>query len=135
MKIHNWTMTGAVLMILLGIARGFGGISLLVQGAGTAPGIIADEGTVRILAIGLIVTALLLIASAAGIIRSKGRFRQIGIAAALVFLIDSIVNGIFLYGGPRREGIVMNALTAAVIIVCLRIGRSPFLSHASDPGA
>jgi hypothetical protein len=123
MKIHKWTLAGAVLMILLGIARGFGGISLLVQGDRTAPGIIADMRTARILASGLILVSMFLIVSAVGIIRRKRSFFHLGIAAALAFLIDGAVNGFFLYGGPRTEGMVMNTLTAAVIVTCLRIGR------------
>lgn len=123
MKIPKSILVGAILMILLGLARTAGGIALLVQSKGTLLNIIAAENTIRILAIGLILIGSIEIIAAIGVLRLKRIFWIIGIAVTVAFVIDGAINGYFLFGKPGDQGTIVNSIVAILIISCLLAGR------------
>lgn len=126
MKIPKSILIGSILMILLGLARGVGGLTLLMQGKSALPNIIASESTIRILAVGLIMIGVLEIISAVGVLRLKRFFWIFGIAVTLAFVIDGAINGYFLFGKSGEGGTIVNSLVAIFIIGCLWIGRNAF---------
>lgn len=132
MKIPKSIIIGAVLMILLGLARGIGGIALLIQGKNTLPNIIAGENTIQILANGLILIGLLEIVSAIGILRLKRAYWILGIVVTVAFVIDGAINGYFLFGKPGDQGTVINSIAALLIISFLFIGRKVFTHSLSQ---
>jgi len=134
MKLPKSIIIGIVMMILLGLARGIGGIILLLQGTNTLSNITASEITIRMLAIGLIVIGILEIISAIGILRLKRFFWLSGIAVSVVFVLDGAVNGYFLFGKPGDVGTFVNIIVAAVIIICLFTGRKAFTVTSASNG-
>ncbi len=134
LRIPKSIIIGAVLMILLGLARGIGGLVLFIQGTNTLPDIIASENVIRILAIGLISIGLLEIISAIGVFRLRHAFRRLGIAVTVAFVIDGAINGYFLFGKPGDLGTIVNSIVAIVIISCLFIGRGAFGNSRSQDG-
>ena len=113
-------------MILLGLARGIGGVILLIRGKETLPDIIASDMIVQSLALGLILIGILEIISAIGILFIKRAFWILGIAITIAFVIDGAVNGHLLFGKPGDLGTLANLTVAIVIISCLYIGRKFF---------
>lgn len=132
MKIPKAIIIGAVLMILLGLLRGIGGVTLLIQGKNMLPNIIASENIITILAIGLILIGLFEIISAIGILRLKRIFWISGIVITIAFVIDGAINGYFLFGKPGNRGTMVNSIVAILIIGCLLIGRKAFSKSVRD---
>ncbi len=130
MKIPKSTIIGAVLMILLGLARGSGGLTLLIKGRNTLPNIIAGENIIQILAIGLILIGIFEIISAIGVLYLKRIFWILGIVFTIAFVIDGAINGYFLFGKPRDQGTIVNSIIGIIIISCLLIGRKAFSKSA-----
>jgi hypothetical protein len=128
MKRPKFIIISAVLMILLGLARGIGGITLLIQGKNTLSNIIASENIIQILAIGLILIGLLEIISAIGIWRLNRTFWILGIIVTIAFVIDGAINGHFLFGRSGDQGTIVNSIAAILIISCLLLGRRAFAS-------
>lgn len=131
MKIPKSIIIGATLMILLGLARGIGGITLLIQGKNTLSNIIASENTIQILASGLILIGLLEIISAIGVFRLKRVFWILGIVVTVAFVIDGAINGYYLFGKPGDQGTIVNGIVAILIISSLLIGKKAFANSSS----
>ncbi|MFZ5946422.1 MAG: hypothetical protein ACOYU5_00480 [Stygiobacter sp.] len=113
---------GVVLMILLGLARGIGGIILLIQGKTTLSNIKTDESVLIFLSIGLIIIGIFEIISAVGIYYLKRKYWFLGIAVTVLFVIDGAINGYFLFGKPDDQGTLVNLFIAIIIITFLLIG-------------
>ena len=120
----------AVLMALLGVARGGGGVILLLQASATMPEIVAGDTTVRVLGALLVAIGLLEVVSAVGVWRLDRRFWALGIAVTVVFVVDGAVNGWLLFGHPGEAGTLVNVVVAAAIIGCLWAARQSFLPRA-----
>src|SRR5690554_1448336 len=114
---------GAVLMILLGLARGIGGIILLIQGKTTLSNIKTDETVLIFLSIGLILIGIFEIISAIGVYFLKRKYWLLGIVVTVLFVIDGAINGYFLFGKPGDQGTVVNLIAAILIITFLLLGK------------
>ncbi len=132
MKMPKSILVGGVLMILLGLARGAGGISLMVQGENTLPNIIASTRTIRALAIGLVLIGLFELISAIGVLLLRRSFWILGIIVTILFVIDGALNGYLLFGKPGDQGTIVNSIVAILIISCLLIGRKVFTVSGSQ---
>lgn len=116
-------IVGAVLMILLGIARGAGGIVLLVQGPSTDPRIRATEATVAVLGVVLVLLGAAIVATGLGVLRRNRRAWAWGIWLVIAFVIDGAINGYVFFGRPGEQGTVGNLVAAALIVSSLLLGR------------
>jgi hypothetical protein len=125
-------MIAAVLMALLGVARGGGGVLLLLQAGATMPEIVAGDGTVRVLGALLVAIGLLEVVSAIGVWRLDRRFWLLGIAVTVAFVVDGAVNGWLLFGRPGEAGTLVNVVVASVIIGCLWATRRSFVPRAAS---
>jgi hypothetical protein len=114
---------GAVLMILLGLARGIGGIILLIQGKATLSNIKTDETVLIFLSIGLILIGIFEIISAVGIYYLKRKYWFLGIVVTVLFVIDGTINGYFLFGKPDDQGTAVNLIAGIIIITFLLLGK------------
>lgn len=116
-------LIGAVLMILLGLARGIGGLIILIQGKAALSNIKTDETVLIFLSIGLIVIGVFEIISAVGVYYLKRKYWFLGIVVTLLFVIDGAINGYFLFGKPGDQGTVVNLIVAIIIITFLLLGK------------
>ena len=116
-------LIGVILMILLGLARGLGGITLLLKGKATLPDIKTNETVLIFLAIGLILIGIIEIISAVGVYFLKRKYWLLGIFVTVLFVIDGAVNGYFLFGKPGDQGTVVNLIAALIIITFLLLGK------------
>jgi hypothetical protein len=116
-------MVGSVLLLLLGLARGSGGVILLLHGHAADARILASEPVVSRLAVGLVVIGLLVIVSAIGIMRGKAGFWFLGVIGTILFVIDGAINGYFLYGSPGEAGTAVNVVASLIILAALFRGR------------
>lgn len=116
-------IVAGILMLLLGIARGAGGVVLLVKGAAADPRIHAGGPIVAV--VGLILTLLGagLVAAAIGVLRSGSRSWRWGGWLVVAFVLDGVLNGAVLYGQPGEEGTGVNVLAALLILMFLYLGR------------
>jgi len=110
-------------MMLLGLARGGGGIALLLRGGELDPKIQATNAAAYAVGLGLVLLGGVLIASGLGLLRGVRVFWTVGVAAVLVFVVDGAINGYVLYGHPGDRGTVVNMITAALIVTCLVLGK------------
>lgn len=117
-------IAGSILMILLGLARGAGGVALLVQGASADPRIQASESAISVLGVMLVALGAALVIVAVGVIRRKAHAWFAGIGLVLAFVVDGALNGYVLYGRPGDAGTIVNGIVAALIVACLVLGRA-----------
>ncbi len=112
-----------VLMIVLALARGAGGVVLVVSGDTTFPEAGLEPSTMVLLGALLILIALLVLVAGIGVAAGKGWAWTLGIGAAIAFVIDGALNGYLLFGKPGDGGTVVNLLVASAIITCLVLSR------------
>ena len=112
-----------LLMIILGLARGIGGIILLIQGKSTLSNIKTNETVLIYLAIGLILIGIFEVISAVGIYFLKRKFWSLGVFVTVLFVIDGMINGYFLFGKPGDQGTIINLFFAIIIIIFLFKGK------------
>ena len=115
--------TGAIMLILLGIARGAGGVMLLLRGVETLDSIRTTSIVVKGVGWGLVFIGLFASVSGLGIFLSKRLFYRMGIATVVAFVLDGALNGYLLFGKPGDIGTLINLVVAGVIILFLRLGR------------
>lgn len=113
----------AILMIILGLARGIGGIILLIEGKSTLSNIKANETVLIFLSIGLIIIGVMEIISAVGIYLLKKKFWLLAIFITVLFVIDGAINGYFLFGKPGDQGTVVNLIAAIIIVTFLLLSK------------
>jgi hypothetical protein len=116
-------IVGGVLMFLLGLARGAGGVILLIKGPAADPGIHAGGPAVAVVALILTVLGAGLVAAAVGVLRAASRAWRWGIGLVVAFVLDGAVNGAVLYGRPGDAGTAVNVLAALLILLFLFLGR------------
>ena len=112
-----------ILMIILGLARGIGGIVLLLQGKSTLPDVKTNETVLIFLAVGLIIIGVMEIITAVGIYLLKKKYWMLGIIITVLFVIDGAINGYFLFGRPGAQGTVVNLIAAIIIIAFLLLSK------------
>ena len=116
-------LIGGCLMALLGLARGAGGLALLVRGASVDPKIHAPATAVTVVGLGLVVVGLLLVVAAIGVLRHRRTSWSLGLWSVILFVIGGAVNGTVLYGRPGGQGTIANVVVAGVIAACLHLGK------------
>ena len=129
-------ITSGVLLLLLGLARGAGGIALMVRGPGLVQADAVSATAATAVGVGLgVVGALCLLAGAVAVAGLRGGVVLTLVALAL-FVIGGLVNGTVLFGAPRIAGVVGNTLAAAVIAALAVMGRGSERRRATsdEPG-
>lgn len=116
---RRWMTAGGILMILLGLARGAGGVVLLFRGAAADPKIQAPAATVSLVGAGLLLLGLVVLIGAVGVLRGQRWGSRVGIAGSVAFVVDGAINGFLLYGNPTDRGTIANLGVAGLIILCL----------------
>lgn len=104
---------GSILALLVGIARGFGGFTLIYTHA---------DGLETGVGVGLVIVGLWLILTAIALLvntRRQDIFRRALTAGVIAFWIDGIINGFLLYGAPQVSGQIINAAVSIIILLCL----------------
>ena len=135
MQRHWYLIIGSVLMILLGLARGLGGLALLTQGAAADPNIQATGSAVSTVGVVLLLLGLALVAAAIGVCRRLHSFWLVGVICTVAFVADGAINGYVLYGRPGAQGTIVNVVAAALILTCLLLGKSALRNGAAQQGA
>lgn len=120
---HWATTTAAILLLLLGLARGAGGVVLAVQGPATVDSLRVTLPTARLLGAGLIAVAALAIVAAASLLRQKPGALRLTLGVLLLFLLDGALNGSLLFGRPDDAGSLVNLAAAAIIGALAVAGR------------
>jgi hypothetical protein len=129
MKKNAFLIGGSVVMIILGILRGLGGISLLLKGNAlhTDLPIVASFTQVKAVALGLV--GVLLISSAIYlIIRKTKRNWNYCMTVLLLFFASGALNGLLLFGHPLDKGQMINIIAVLICCMILYLGR-PSLSN------
>ena len=119
----RYLRAGAALMLLLGLARGIGGMMLMVGGAKPDPEIRAGGTEIVATAAVLMLLGLSLAVASAGVFRRQRMAWLVGAVLTVAFVLGGVVNGFVLYGRPRAIGTLGNLVVAAAIILCLWRGR------------
>lgn len=123
MREVRYLRLGALLMLLLGLARGLGGMMLMVGSAKPDPKIRAGGTEIVATAAALMLLGLALAVTSAGVFRRQRMAWLVGAVLTVAFVLGGVVNGIVLYGRPQVAGTLGNLVVAAAIILCLWRGR------------
>jgi hypothetical protein len=122
-----WLMIAAIIMILVGILRAFGGIALLTKGNQLDAGIpiIASETQIYIVAIGLLIIGVLFIFASIKLIRNRSiKNWNICWIVLLLFVLGGSFNGFLLFGQPLDQGQRINLVAVILIGSLLFLGKS-----------
>lgn len=122
-----WLTFASVLMIVVGLLRGMGGVTLLTHGDKLNQGIpvTATPGELKVAAYSLIVVCCLLVIS--GICLTVRRYVAVyafSWISLLLFLIGGIVNGFLLFGHMLAGGQLINWAITFVIGFFLVLGKN-----------
>lgn len=120
-----WLSIASFLMIITGLLRGIGGISLLGENVPeTDIPIMASPGEIAIAAYTLLIVCVLFIASGLSLTVRRRRINWIlGWVSIVVFLAGGIINGFLLFGHPLSSGQLINFGISALIGACLFMGK------------
>jgi hypothetical protein len=127
MKKKTFLIIASFLMILIGILRGLGGLSLFLKGntLETNQPIIANELQIKLVALGLVLICVLLIYSGINVVRKYSkRSWNVSLIALILFLFGGIMNGIILFGKPVVKGQMINIIAVIICSVFLILGKS-----------
>ena len=100
-----------ILAAIVGIARGIGGLSLVIN---------HEDTSTILVGVGLLIVAILLMTS--GIlyaIKCSSIFRNTLTIAIIFFWIDGIINGFILFGMPQLSGQIINIILVIIIMTCI----------------
>lgn len=112
-----------ILLVALGIARGFGGTLLLLHGSAHDPAIAAAPAVVSSVGWGLVAVGILALVGGVAVLLVRPGAVVLGGVAIVAFLIDGALNGWLLFGSPRPVGTALNLAAAALIAGLLLAGR------------
>lgn len=122
-------IAASLLMVILALARGSGGVILLLKGKNVLPEIMIEDSTIRILAIGLLIIGITELVSAIGVYFLKRIYWIIGIITSALFVIDGVINGYFIYGEPGAMGTTVNLVFGSLILLFLYLARNTFTAR------
>lgn len=122
-------ITASILFILVGLARGAGGVALLWAGGSSFAEIHAEAFTVRAVGWGLLAVAAALIGAGLTAIARRRFAWPLGLASAVAFPLNGLLNGYLLFGSPRLSGTLVNTVLAALLLVLLAWGRAALLAR------
>ena len=131
MKRKVLLIIASILMIVIGVLRGFGGMALLLKGNNleTNSPIIAGELQIKLVSSGLLLVCILLIYSAINLLRKYSRKSwNLCFIAMLLFLLGGVLNGFLLFGQPIDQGQIINIGAVLIISIFLFTGK-PALTH------
>ena len=121
-----WLSFASVLMIVVGLLRGMGGVTLLTHGDKLDLGlpVTASPAELKIAAYSLVAVCLLLVISAVSLTIRKLVSNYAFCWASLgLFLVSGLVNGFLLFGHPLGSGQLINWGVSFVIGLCLVLGK------------
>ena len=121
-----WLSFASILMIVVGLLRGMGGVTLLTHGDKLDLGlpVTASPAELKIAAYSLIAVCLLLVISAVSLTIRKLVSNYAFCWASLgLFLVGGLVNGFLLFGHPLGSGQLINWGVSFVIGLCLVLGK------------
>lgn len=127
-----WLTFASVLMIVVGLIRGMGGITLLIQGDKTEQFGILPEASpleVKTAAISLLVVCCLLVVSAVSLTirRTVSNYTFCWISL-LLFLAGGMINGFLLFGHPLAIGQLINWGISLLVGLFLVLGKEAIKS-------
>ena len=119
-KFARFQLTLASLLLLfLGLARGAGGLMLLLEGSPAVDSNRVSHQTATLLGIGLIAIAVGALLASAGIFQRRVWGWRLGMIVPVLFVLDGALNGYLLFGKPGDRGTIVNVVAALLIISCL----------------
>jgi hypothetical protein len=101
--------------VLLGLARGAGGVVLGLQGSGVVDSSRVALPSARLLGAGLVAVAVLAIVAAVRLFRGRPGALPFVLGVLLLFVLDGALNGYLLFGQPGDSGSIVNIAAALII--------------------
>jgi len=126
MKKKILLIIASILMIVIGLLRGFGGIALFIKGSGlkTNIPIIANNLQIKLVSSGLLLVCVLLIYSAVNQLRKYSlKSWNLCFLALLLFLLGGVLNGFLLFGHPIDKGQVINIVAVLIVSAFMLVGK------------
>jgi hypothetical protein len=122
-RARGYLTAAAILLLLLGIARGAGAIILLLRGPGVVDSSRVSVPVASLLAVILLMVGIAAILSGLGLFLGKPWAWSLGFTVPFLFVLDGALNGYLLFGRPGDRGTVVNVVVALLILLALWLGR------------
>jgi hypothetical protein len=110
------TIVAAVLLLLLGLARGVGALALISRSEAALSVSKASAHVNAWVALGLLAVALLALASGIWLLRGHAGARALSVLTLVLFVAGGAANGLVLFGAPRPQGVLLNVAYGAVVV-------------------
>ena len=115
-------IVSGILVVLIGIAVGFGGFQLWAGVPSSRPDLVADASTIKGAAVGMLVLAAFLLLAGSAAIASLRWGRVASAIALLVFVAGGFWVNYAVFGGVRLMHSGANVVVAAVALLLLWLG-------------
>lgn len=123
-KVEICRIAGGTLVLLIGIALGFGGLQLWRGGPAAWPDVIARAATVKRISGGMIVSAVVFLITAIAVLTKTAWGGPAAAIAILLLVAAAFWVNYRLFGDIRLVHTGTNVLVAGLILVLLWIGYS-----------
>jgi len=123
-------ISGGVLVVLVGVAVGFGGYLLSGGVPSSWPDVIADDATARNVARAMLAVAAILLVGGGAATANAAWGYWVAVSATLLFVIGAFWANYLLFGSMRPMHTGTNVIVAAVICWLLWVGYSASRTHA-----
>ena len=124
---------GALLLLIVGAARGLGGVALLLHGRAADSAILAAPSTVIALGAALVAVGALGLLFGIGVWRRSRLAWAGGLAFGPLFVLDGLLNGSVLFGSPRPVGTISTTAVAIALLALLIAGRAALRAPRGGP--
>jgi hypothetical protein len=121
-KVRLCRVASGILVILVGIAIGFGGIQLWDGAASSWPDLVASASTIKNVALGLLILAALLVIAGSAATFNLRWGQWTSAVAILVCVADGFWINYLLFGDVRLMHSGPNVVVAALILLLLWVG-------------
>jgi hypothetical protein len=115
-------IVGGILVVLIGVAVGFGGFQLWGGAPSSWPNLIADASTIRSAAVGMLALAVFLVVAGTAATVNLRWGQAVSAIGILVFVAGGFWVNYALFGDVRLTHSGANVVVAAVILLLLSVG-------------
>jgi hypothetical protein len=115
-------VASGLLVVLVGVAVGFGGFTLWRATSSSWPDLVATTSTIKGVASGMLILAVLLLVAGIAAVMNRRWGRRLAAIAILAFVVGGFCVNYILFGDIRPVHSGANAILAIAILLMLRAG-------------
>jgi hypothetical protein len=125
MQRNRIRLAAGALLVVVGLARGLGGLAMVFSGGSMLGTAAASDAAIRIAGvIAFILSGAVFVPGTLLVRGGGGRLYAVGAVAVTLLFLDGVWNGWLLFGTPRLRGQLANAVVAVIAVSLLVVARA-----------